>query len=399
MSFAEITNAQFIKWGADKTVQLSVMHPPQFGLTVRRVAFGQPGGSCANLGGELIDRIILPDFHSHQLNVIERQALDQIMAEHNFNHTMYADAGSAAQLGKILGPSALIIVSVDNCSPDQQQLYNDQKNFNGSITRAYISRTRYALEGSVRVVDLTTGQVIGSHNFEAKPERENQSTTGVAEFPATDEIKDMALEAVGAQVNAMFFPAANVANLVFYDDKDCGMKQVYEIYKNGDRDGALRMMDTQLEQCKSGHKKDKSLARAYYDSGLLHCLHQDYDVASTLFTSAMDGKGAEAVGTASSNCSNAKAGAAQLKEYEARLAQIPAPTPINASAATMPSSANTPETASASQPDAPAKVATSAPAGTTTAEERLKKLERLYKQGLINKKEYDEKRAEILKDL
>lgn len=31
--------------------------------------------------------------------------------------------------------------------------------------------------------------------------------------------------------------------------------------------------------------------------------------------------------------------------------------------------------------------------------DRLKKLDSLYKQGLITKKEYDEKRAAILKDL
>jgi len=34
-----------------------------------------------------------------------------------------------------------------------------------------------------------------------------------------------------------------------------------------------------------------------------------------------------------------------------------------------------------------------------TVADRLKKLESLYKQGLITKKEYDEKRAAILKDL
>ena len=208
----------------------------------------------------------------------------------------------------------MIIVNVDNCSPDQQHLYSDQKNFNGTITHINISRTRYALEGSVRVVDLTTGQVLGSHNFEAKPQRDNQSATGIPEFPPVDELKDTALQEVGAQVNAMFFPSANVANLIFYDDKDCGLKQVYEIHKNGDRDGALRMMDSELNQCKSGHKKDKSLARAYYDAGLLHCLHHDYDVASTLFASAMDGKGAEAVASASTSCSAAKAGDAQVKD-------------------------------------------------------------------------------------
>ena len=39
------------------------------------------------------------------------------------------------------------------------------------------------------------------------------------------------------------------------------------------------------------------------------------------------------------------------------------------------------------------------PGASSTVEERLKKLDSLYKRGMINKKEYDQKRAEILKDI
>ncbi len=392
-------SAQFFKVGPEKTVPVSISHPPQFGLTVRRVAFGQPGGSCPGEANELVDRTILPDFQQNHMDVIERQALNQIMSEHNFSQTAYADPSSAAQLGRILGPSAMIIVTVNNCSSSQVPLFNDQRNmFNNQVVRTFISKTRYSLEGSLRIVNLTTGQIVGSHNFQSSKEQSNQSQQGQPEYPPVDEIKDQAMQDVGFQVHAMFFPSGDRVELPFYDDKDCDLNQVYLLFKNGDQDGALRMMDANLQSCTAGKHKDKSLARAYYDDGLLHCIHADYEKAATLFTSAMDAKGAEAVATASGTCERAKRGAADLKAYEAQAAQIQAPPPINNAPLEQTAAAPAP------LPPPPGSGATATPApvagqaGTSVAD-RLKKLESLYKQGLITKKEYDEKRAVILKDL
>jgi hypothetical protein len=188
-------NAQTIRWGPSKTVQFPVPHPPEFELSVKRIAFGEPSGNCASDATELVDRMILPDFQQNQMDVIERQALDQIMAEHNFNQSAYADASSAARLGKILGPSALIIVNINTCRAEQIPLYEDEKNFSGGITRILISKTRFSMEGSIRVVNLTTGQVLGSHNFESKPEKSNTSQNGQPEFPPIDVVKDSAMQA------------------------------------------------------------------------------------------------------------------------------------------------------------------------------------------------------------
>lgn len=390
--------AQFFRLSAPKTVPIFVSHPPQFGLTVKRVAFGQPGGSCPDVANELVDRMFLPDFQQNGMEVIERQALSQIMSEHNFSQTAYADPASAAQLGKILGPTALIVVTVNTCSSQQQPLFNDQRNFlNNQVVRTFISKTRYALEGSLRIVDLTTGQILGSHNFQAQPEKANDSQQGQPEFPPVDEVKDEAMRQVQGQVHAMFFPSGDELQLTFYDDKDCGLNLVWDTWKNGDREGAVRLMDTNLEQCKGGKHKDKTLARAYYDDGLLHCVSKDYDKAATLFTSAMDAKGADAVAQASAACDRARAGGAALKQYEARVAQIQAPPPINNQPVPTPVAAPpaaAPVLVQASVPPPPASSG-----GSATPESRLKALDSLYKRGLITKKEYDEKRAEILKSL
>lgn len=399
LSFVALANGQFIKFGTDKTVVLTVSRPPQAPLVVKRVAFGDPRGACADEAIELVDRMILPDFQQNQMDVVERQALDQIMAEHNFNQTSAVDPQSATQLGKILGPSALIIVNVNTCRSEQIPLVNTQKNmFDNSITRTFISKTRYSLEGSVRTVDLTTGKILGSHDFESKPEKTNQSNQGQPEFPPIDEVKDSAMQAVKFQVHSMFFPYGNPVTLTFYDDKDCDLKQVYELYKNGDHDGALHLVDQNLQQCKSSGKKDKTLSRAYYDAGVLHCLNKEYDAAADLFKFAMDNKGADAVAAASSGCQQAKSGTTQLEAYRARLDQIPSPSPITSpgpQAIAPPKPTQQADQAQGGDNGARAEMGKSVPSVAI----RLKALESYYKQGLITKKEYDDKRAQILKDL
>jgi curli biogenesis system outer membrane secretion channel CsgG len=396
LAFSVNMHAQFFSWGSPKTATVSVSQAPQFELMVKRVAFGQPEGSCQTEANELIDRMLLPDFQQNGMDVIERQALRQILAENNFSNSAYSDPATAAKLGQILGPSALIIVSVDTCNSRQIPLFNNQKNiFNGSVVTTYISKTRYSLEGSIRVVNLTTGQILGSHNFQSTQNKSNQSVQGQPEFPSVDEVRDAAMEDVRSQVNSMFFPSLTSVTLPFYADNDCGLKQVYQIYKNGDAAGALRLMDTRLTQCNSDKHNAKTLARAYYDDGLLHCIAQDYTGARSLFNSAMDSNGANAVGNAAGTCQNAQAGAAAVKAYQARWAKVEAPPPLQ----NLPPAA---ATASTSAPPAPAATAPAAPLTGAPQEslvQRLKELQSLYKSGLISKQEYDAKRAQLLKSL
>lgn len=382
-------NAQFFSWGQPKTAAVTVMQAPQFQLMVKRVAFGQPEGSCQTEANGLIDRMLLPDFQQNHMEVIERQALNQILAQNNFSNSAYSDPATAAKLGRILGPSALIIVSVDTCNSQQTPLFHNQRNFlNNQVTTTYISKTTYSLEGSIRVVNLTTGEILGSQNFQSTQNKVNQSQQGRPEFPSVDSVKDAAMEAVRSQVNAMFFPYSRSVSLPFYADGDCDLKQVYQIYKNGDAAGALHLMNQRVVACKTSKHGRKTLARAYYDDGLLYCIAQNYSEASTLLTEAMDANGAKFAGGAASVCQKAQSGAAAVRVYQAKMAKVQAPPPIQ----NLPRPAAT--TAQAAAP------ATSSPkAGDVSLVQKLKELQSLYKSGLINKQEYDAKRAQLLKGL
>jgi hypothetical protein len=383
--------------GGSNKVPVVIMHAPSIGLTAKRIAFGQPVGPCAD---ELLDRKVLPEFTKDtDIDVIDRQHLDQILAEHNFNQSVYADPASAAKLGKILGPSALIIVKTYSCQPDQQHLVDSAKAFNGAIVNTYISRTRVSLEGSINFVDLTTGKVLGTHDVRAAPEQQNVSQQGYPEFPPVDVVKDMALNQAGMQVHSMFFPYEEIADLTFYDDKDCGLKEAYELLKRGDKDGSLKLSESSLEQCKSDRKKGKTLPRAYYDVGLGYCMHGEYAKARDFFSQAMQTKGAEAVTGASADCGRAEAGAAAVQAYNARVAQIPTPSAIAAASQPSAPSPAIPVLQQPTNQPATPSVPEAAPSASASVETRLKKLDSLYKKGLISKKEYDTKKAEILKDL
>jgi hypothetical protein len=102
-------------------------------------------------------------------------------------------------------------------------------------------------------------------------------------------------------------------------------------------------------------------------------------------------KGADEAPAALQACNRAADGAAAVKRYEAKVAAIPAPAAISYAAAT----AAPPPT---SQPAQTVPPGTSA-ANNATVESRLKKLDQLLKQGLITKKECDDKKAQILKEL
>lgn len=394
LASAAPAGAQFFRLGPQSTATVFVPHAPESALNVKRVAFGQPEGSCRAQAQDLIDRIILPDFQKNQVDVVERQALGQMMSEQNFDQGGDVDPRSAAALGKILGPSALILVTVDDCSQEKSPTHSDQRNvLNNQVVRTFISTTRYTLEGSLRVVDLTTGQIKGSHNFESKQQKQSTATDGQPEFPEADDVKDMALQDAGRQIHNMFFDWAETPQVIFYDDKDCGLKQVYEMYKGGDINGAQQMADKGVEQCKSEAKKEKALDRASYDSGLLLCLQKHYAKSSELFASAMQGKGADAAPGTSAICQRAQSGDQQVQAHDQLMAQLPDPQPISSQAASAPA----PRAESQSfQPSAASKVAAPAASATMPVEQRLKQLDDLLKKGLITKKEYDQKRATIL---
>lgn len=83
-----------------------------------RAIFGGNQDVGKGIADLLVDRLVRTGVYS----VIERKALDKILAEQNFSNSDRADASSAAKIGKILGVDAIIIGSITQFGRDDKSI-------------------------------------------------------------------------------------------------------------------------------------------------------------------------------------------------------------------------------------------------------------------------------------
>src|SRR5215475_10119563 len=79
----------------------------------------------------LVDRLVNDGVYS----IIERKALDKILAEQNFSNSDRADPNSAAKLARILGVDAIIIGSITQFGRDDKS-----QNFGGGAASSALGR-------------------------------------------------------------------------------------------------------------------------------------------------------------------------------------------------------------------------------------------------------------------
>lgn len=384
-------------WLGTNLVTFNLEHPPLLGLAVKRVAFGPANGQCSD---QLTDQV-MQDFLNNHIEVIDRNHLSQIMAEYKLNMSGYVDPESGVALGKLLGPSALVYVKVDECEPQQQPLYKDQHNYyNGSTTRHFLSKTQVFLNGSIQTVDLTTGKMLSAQTFQSNPTRQNDSTSGQPEFPPEPEVMNEAITGAADQIHRMFFPWVQPVSLLFHDDGECHLKKAYMLASGGDFQGALAQSQANVQTCQSGRHKPEIVVRAYYNLGLCYLLVGEYEKAMPMLDKALELKGSARTSQVIGVCRKAEQFASELGDYKKQVAAegtLPPLPAVNPSAPPSPSA--TPATSAATPSASVPPAQTASPAPALTIEQRLKELNELYKQGLITKQQYDAKRAEILKAL
>lgn len=77
-------------------------------------------GTNVDVGRGITDLLVTHLVQDGSYSVIERRALDQILAEQNFSNSDRADATSAAQIGRLLGVDAVVVGSITQFGNDTQ---------------------------------------------------------------------------------------------------------------------------------------------------------------------------------------------------------------------------------------------------------------------------------------
>ena len=138
-------------------------------------------GSDVDVGKGISDLLVKYLVKDGTYSVIERKAMDKILAEQNFSNSDRANPNSAAKLGKLLGVDAIIVGSIT-------QFGNDNKNQNvggggGGYGRFGVGGFSHKSSKAVvaidaRIVDIDTAEILGVAEGKGESKRESTGLLG-----------------------------------------------------------------------------------------------------------------------------------------------------------------------------------------------------------------------------
>ncbi|HXQ27506.1 MAG TPA: CsgG/HfaB family protein [Candidatus Acidoferrales bacterium] len=181
--------------------------------TASAAAFGQN----IDVGKGISDLLVKYLVQDGTYSVIERKALDKILAEQNFSNSDRANPASAAKLGKLLGVDAIIVGSVT-------QFGNETKNtnvggggggFGGFGIGGFSHKNSKAIVNvDARIVDIDTAEILGVAEGHGESARSSTSLLGggghwggwgggAVDFGSSDFQQTILGEAVKASVEQM----------------------------------------------------------------------------------------------------------------------------------------------------------------------------------------------------
>lgn len=257
---------------ADKKWQGQLLHSPILGenFAGAKIILGQISGRCSKELGDLLRQDLL----AHGVTVVSDKELAALATEHRLQLSNPLSGGSP-ELAHLLGPTDLISADISTC-----QALPREAMLGSGLPASHISRTEGHFLASLRVVDLASGSEVAALTLRADPTKQNESQTSIPEHPAPAEFIDMATRQAIDQTRRLYTPWKENQELVFMDDKECNLRQSWDLLKAGDYSGLLRAARANAESCQGG---PKIAAAAWYDLAVANMLLQNYDGALSAF--------------------------------------------------------------------------------------------------------------------
>ena len=211
------TTAQFWARLGNPSVEVGILHPPELGLKVSRVAFAPAPNS---MSGELAEALMADLLRGHGLEVVDRGNVDLLSRAQDLAASGYMDPAMVAQLGKRLGPSALVVVNVSRAEAKHQEASKDNKDRDGKVTSTTRTiTTTLEFDASIQVVDLASGKVFGMERIHDEPSASNSSDKGKPAYPDERALRQKAFDVARDRVLKLLTPWTETTKQIFFDDK------------------------------------------------------------------------------------------------------------------------------------------------------------------------------------
>ena len=122
-------------------------------------------GTDQDVGKGITDLMVQKLVQDGKYSVIERAALDKIIAEQNFSNSDRADPTSAAKIGRILGVDTIILGSITKFGRDDKQVGGvggGHSGWTGAIAGLGKKESKAVCSITARMINTTTGEILAA---------------------------------------------------------------------------------------------------------------------------------------------------------------------------------------------------------------------------------------------
>ncbi|MFZ0426520.1 MAG: CsgG/HfaB family protein [Acidobacteriota bacterium] len=121
------------------------------------------GGYNWDIGAGIADILVTELVQDGTYSIIERKALDSVLAEQNFSNSDRANPSSAAQIGKVLGVDAIVVGSITQFGTEEKKksfggLGGSWGGFGGAKVGKQEGKANVVI--NARMVDVNTGEIL-----------------------------------------------------------------------------------------------------------------------------------------------------------------------------------------------------------------------------------------------
>jgi curli biogenesis system outer membrane secretion channel CsgG len=138
-------------------------------------------GTNVDVGKGITDLLITNLVKDGTYSVIERQAINKILAEQNFSNSDRANPASAAKIGKLLGVDAIIVGAITQFGNDDSHtnVGGGGGNYGGfGLGHVGVKKSKAIVAINARLVDIDTGEILGVAEGKGESQREGASLGG-----------------------------------------------------------------------------------------------------------------------------------------------------------------------------------------------------------------------------
>jgi curli biogenesis system outer membrane secretion channel CsgG len=138
-------------------------------------------GSDVDIGKGISDLLVKYLVKDGTYSVIERRALDKILAEQNFSNSDRANPSSAAKIGKLLGVDAIIVGSITQFGGENKntKIGGGGGGWGGfGMGGVGLKKSKAIVALDARVVDIDTGEILAVAEGKGESSRSGTSLVG-----------------------------------------------------------------------------------------------------------------------------------------------------------------------------------------------------------------------------